>query len=174
MHDDDTTIGVAENLFDEFDCIDPRSVERDRPRFKARDLEEIHHQPIERLDLLLKEVDCGACLGGKRVAPALNHRDRRRERGEGSPQVMADIRREPRLATGLLLELVDHVVEGIDERFEIGITASGQPDIGRTSGDVPGYRGYLSQRPEDSPAHDRPCSRPHDRGEAGTHHQHSG
>ena len=119
--DDDRDLGVSvspQHVLDERGGIRRFQGECRRARVESRDLEQVEDEAFEAIRLPAKDLERGP---GVVVDAALEHVDRGSDRGQRRAQLVTDVRREPRLAVDAFLECVDHVVEGVDERREIGI-----------------------------------------------------
>ena len=147
-------------------------------------LEEIEHHLVEAVDLVDDHVERLLAAVGQLVAPAVEHLDGGRERGDGGAQLVADVGREPRLALDAVLDGVGHVVERADEPVEVrvalGVESGVEAARGELAGGVRHPRDGTEQaaagRPSDgggehrgrrAPEDERPADHPEAAGERG-------
>jgi hypothetical protein len=102
---------------------------------------------------------------GHLVAPRLEDLDRRGERRQRRPQLVADVGREPRVALDALLERAGHLVEGVDQRRQVGIVGTGDARVEPAAGDGLGGDAEVAERAQHLSAARRAEHRAGERGD---------
>jgi len=121
--------------------------EADGARVEPRDLEQVLDQVLEAGHVGDEQVEGGGRPLGHVVPAGLQHLDRRRQRHEGRPQLVAHVRREPGVALHPQLEGRRHVVEGGRQLPQILVVGGLEPGVEPAAGDGLGGEGGISERP---------------------------
>ena len=95
----------------------------------ARQLQEVEHHLVEPPHLVHHHIEGLLCAFGKVRPSGIEHFDRRAERGDGGPQLVADVGSELRFPLDTGLHRVGHVVERLGEPVELGVALGREPRV---------------------------------------------
>ena len=114
------------------------------------DLQQIGDQLVEPVDLPLEQAQgLQSCLV---FDPAPGHRQGCGHGGQRGAELMADVGSEAGLALDPVVELGDHEVERVDQRFEVGVAVGLQPLVQFTRPDGVGGVGHSTDRSQQATA----------------------
>ena len=111
-------------------------------------LQQVEHHLVEAPHLVHDHLERLLAARGQLVAASVEHLHRGRERGDGGPQLVADVGREPCLTLDAILHGVGHVVEGGHQPVEVRVLLGFQPGVEAAGGEVARGRGDAGQRPQ--------------------------